>query len=295
LPRLDLHIHSTASDGVHSPSRIVDMAGGVSLYMISVTDHDTFDGIHEGAAAASKWETIFIPGIELSVDLEPLRKDSAHLLGYFPGVPAEVLVNPSSYLAKAVEYVQEGRRKRNPRILEKLGGLGMNLSVDHVSRIAGGKVLGRPHIAQAMVELGYVGSIQEAFNRYLKKGRAAYVERERLSMGEAIELIRGAGGLPVLAHPGYISQDGNTLKLLIAALKRKGLAGVEAYYPAHSASMVRFLSRLSGELDLLVTGGTDYHGRKDDIPVGGGDVFKVEKRDVMEFSRICEDAVNREV
>lgn len=292
--RVDLHIHSTASDGVRSPAELVSMAWEKSLSMISITDHDTLDGIPEGFDAASELEMVFIPGIELSVDLEE-KGLTAHLLGYFPDVDISSLLSSETPLGKAIDFVQEGRSRRNPEILEQLAKNGIHIEMETVKLIAGGDVVGRPHIAEAMVNAGFAVSTSEAFNRFLAKGKPAYVERDRLSVFSAIETILESGGLPVIAHPGYIGMDRETLRNLFKRMKDHGLAGIEVFYPAHSTSMIRTLKSFAMELQLSVTGGTDYHGRSNEaVPLGGTeDGFHIDLEDIKDFITLCRDNSRR--
>lgn len=294
MARVDLHIHSTASDGTRPPRELVAMASEKSLSVMSITDHDTLDGIPEGARTAAELEMDFIPGVELSVDLEE-RELTAHLLGYFPTGDIDFLVNESHSLGKAIAYVQGGRSRRNPRILEKLSDNGIIIEMETVRLIAGGDVVGRPHIAEAMVNAGYVSSMHEAFYRFLAKGKTAYVERDRLSVFMAIETILESGGLPVMAHPGYIEMDGERLKDLFKRMKGYGLAGIEVYYPSHSDSMITTLLSYAREFQLVITGGTDYHGRSDEAaPLGGTeDGFHIELEDVKDFISLCRDNSRR--
>lgn len=288
MVRVDFHIHSTASDGVKNPREIVGMARERSVSMISITDHDTMDGLLEGAEAAMDTGVHFVPGIEFSVDLEPGGL-TAHLLAYFPGADSRTLLEGPTPLTEAIDFVQGGRSRRNPRILEKLRASGIYILMSDVREICDGDVVGRPHIAEAMVNAGYVGSMKEAFNRFLGKGRPAYVERDRLPIERAMDVIKGAGGLPVMAHPGYIPLDCDCLRALFYRLKNIGLAGVEVHYPTHSRVMVQFLGSLAGELDLLVTGGTDYHGRDNEAATLGGteEGFHIELEQVRDFIDIC--------
>lgn len=288
MTRVDLHIHSTASDGTRSPDELVTMASEESLSVISITDHDTLDGIPEGDITAKKLEIEFIPGIELSVDLEE-KGLTAHLLGYFPGVDIPLLLSGSHSLGKAVSYVQGGRSRRNPRILEKLADKGIYIEMETVQLIAGGDVVGRPHIAEAMENAGYVGSLKEAFNRFLAKGKPAYVERDRLSVVRAIEIIVESGGLPVMAHPGYIEMNSEMLRSLFERMKGYGLVGIEVYYPSHTSSIMKMLKSFAREFELVVTGGTDYHGRSNETPAPGGseEGFHIEQEDVKDFITLC--------
>ncbi len=266
---VDLHLHSTASDGTRSPFELIELAAERDLSMIAITDHDTFDGIPSGMEAADSMGITMIPGVELSVNLEE-KGLTAHLLGYFPGADPEKLISGSTPLGKAISFVQGGRERRNPRILEKLGKLDMHVDVDSLKLIAGGDVIGRPHIAEALIAGGYVSDFREAFDRFLAKGKPAYVDRDRLPVHEAVRLIADADGLPVMAHPGYIQMEPNELKLFFGRMKNYGLAGIEAYYPSHSASFTGLLEEFASRYELVLTGGTDYHGRKQDaVPLGG--------------------------
>ena len=285
---IDLHVHSTASDGTLSPRELVALSRRLGLSVLSITDHDTVDGIPEAMESTRDSGPELIPGVELSVDLE--HDDStAHLLGYFPGVPAEILTDRDSCLGEAIEFVQNGRTNRNPRILQKLAEQGIEVDMETVRRISGGDVIGRPHIAEALVEGGYVRESREAFDRYLAKGKPAYVDRDRLKISDAINVILDTDGLPVLAHPGYIPVRQPVLAVLLERLTEQGLVGVEAYYPGHDRSMTEFLRGTSDRLGLVVTGGTDYHGWKPD-PAGPGRAqggFQVTRSMVKDFLVLC--------
>ncbi len=294
MNRVDLHSHSTASDGIKSPRELIALAQDESLSVFSLTDHDTLDGILESVDAAKDLKMEFIPGIELSVDLEE-NGLSAHLLGYFPDADIPDLVNPATSLGEAITFVQHGRSRRNPRIIEKLANNGIYIDMKAAEDIARGDVLGRPHIAEAMLNAGYVSNIREAFNRYLAKGKSAYVDRDRLSVFRAIETITASGGLPVIAHPGYIEMGQEGLRSLFRRMKECGLIGIEVYYPSHTESMIETLKSFAGELHLAVTGGTDYHGRSDEAaPLGGAeDGFHVDLKNIKEFITICRDHSRR--
>ncbi len=285
---VDLHLHSTASDGTRSPFELIELAAERKISIISITDHDTFAGIPQGMEAADSMGIIMIPGVELSVDLEE-KGLSAHLLGYFPGSDPERLISSSTPLGKAVTFVQEGRERRNPCILEKLGQLGMHVDINSLKLIAGGDVIGRPHIAEALIAGGYVRNFREAFDRFLAKGKPAYVERDRLPVDEAVRLIADAEGLPVMAHPGYIQMEPNELKLFFGRMKNYGLAGIEAYYPSHSTQFTGLLKEFASRYELVLTGGTDYHGRKQDaVPLGGKqDGFHITTEMVEDFLALC--------
>jgi len=294
MARVDLHTHSTASDGIKSPDELVSMASAKSLSIISITDHDTLDGISEGAAAAAVMEIEFIPGVELSVNL-PHKGLSAHLLGYFPGIEIPALLDSSTPLGEALSFVQTGRSRRNPEILNKLADNGVYIEMEAVELIAKGDVVGRPHIAEAMLNAGYITSMKEAFNRFLAKGKPAYVERDRLPIDRAIEIILESGGLPVMAHPGYIALDREALREFIGKMKKYGLIGIEVFYPTHTASMERMLLEFTREFQLVASGGTDYHGRSNEaVPLGGtDDAFHVDLENVKEFIALCRNNIRR--
>jgi len=294
MSRIDLHIHTTASDGTRSPSEIVRMASAIGLSALSITDHDTMDGIEDAQETARELEVRFIPGVELSVDIDDAGM-TAHLLGYFPGCPGRDLVDPDTPLGQAIDYVKGGRSRRNPRILKELSRAGVRIDMDEVEKLADGGVVGRPHIAQAMLNEGYVSTMQEAFGRYLARGRCAYVERDRLPVRRAIELIRGAGGLPVMAHPGYIPLDTGELEGFFRRMTDFGLAGIEAVYPTHTAKITDLLRSLAAAFGLVITGGTDYHGRNNEAaPLGGSPAgFRVTEEDAAEFLKICSELTGR--
>ena len=290
MKKLDLHVHSTASDGRLTPRQLVVNASGAGYLALAITDHDTLDGLPEAMAAAGEESLRLIPAVELSVDL-PGDWGTAHLLGYFPKTDLEVLLDPANRLTSALERVVRGRRERNPRILEKLAALGMRVPMEEVTELAGEGVLGRPHIAAAMLARGYVSSTREAFERFLARDRPAYVERERLTIGEAFEVITMDvnGGFAVLAHPGLLPLSGGELSELVRELTSMGLMGLEVYYPRHSPTRIRLLRGLASDLDLMVTGGSDFHGLPEDSsPLGGDeDGFTVDPDRIRVFLRAC--------
>src|SRR4030043_866637 len=263
---VDLHLHTTASDGVKSPSEIVRYAKSKGLQAISITDHDTIGGLEEGLAEGDRIGFEVIPGIEISAVHSP---GSMHLLGYFINIH-----HPR--LSERLKYLQRAREERNPRMVEKLNWLGVNITYEEVVRASGGGQVGRPHFAQVLIEKGYVRNVQEAFDRFLKKGASAYVEKMRFSAEESIQFINEANGVAVLAHPNTLQLNGySELENLILRLVKTGLRGIEAYYPEHSALEVAQYKTLAERHGLLVTGGTDYHGIEKnglDIGVGRGEM-----------------------
>lgn len=259
---IDLHLHTTASDGVKSPSELVRYAKTKGLQAISITDHDTIDGMDEGLAEGARIGFEVIPGIEISAEHSP---GSMHLLGYFIDINHPVL-------QEKLKYLQRAREERNPRMVEKLVRLGVNISYEEVLKASGGGQVGRPHFAQVLIGKGYVRNFQEAFDRYLKKGAPAYVDKFRFIPAEAISLINEAGGVAVLGHPNTLGVNGaKGLEDLITGLIRDGLKGIEVYYPEHSPSETSHYQALAERYGLIMTGGTDYHGiEKDSIDVGIG-------------------------
>jgi predicted metal-dependent phosphoesterase TrpH len=266
MGNIDLHLHTTASDGVMTPSEIVNYAKNKGLLAIAITDHDTIEGLEEGLLEGERIGLEVIPGIEISAEHSP---GSMHLLGFFIDIH-----HPT--LKERLGYLQKARAERNPRMAEKLNKLGIDITFDEVLKASGGGQVGRPHFAQVLIEKGYVRSFQEAFDRFLKKGGSAYVEKMRFSAEESIHFINEANGVAVLAHPNTLQLNGySELENLILRLVRKGLRGIEAYYPEHSAQEVAQYKTLAERHGLLVTGGTDYHGIEKnglDIGVGRGEM-----------------------
>ncbi len=248
---VDLHLHTTASDGVMSPSGIVRYAKTRNLQAIAVTDHDTIEGLEEAMAEGKTIDFEVIPGIEISAEYSP---GSMHLLGYFLDIRHPLLI-------EKLKYLQEARAARNPRIVENLNRLGVKITYEDVVRASGGGQVGRPHFAQVLLDKGYVRSIQDAFERFLKKGAPAYADKFRFRPNDAIKLINEAGGVAVLAHPNTLGMNGNAgFEALLLQLVREGLGGIEVYYPEHSPSDVARYKFVAEKFGLVMTGGTDYHG-----------------------------------
>jgi predicted metal-dependent phosphoesterase TrpH len=247
---IDLHTHSTASDGKYSPAELMRHAHAMGIEVIALTDHDTLSGLEEASEEAARVGIELIPGVEISAENNP---GTLHMLGYF--------IDPSNAeLAETLAWLRGGRDDRNRIILTKLAELGCPLEWDDVANLAGGESMGRPHIATAMVNRGYVATFNDAFDRYLGKGAAAYTDRDKMTPEIAIGRIRSAGGLPVLAHPQTLSLADDELSDLLGRLAPVGLAGVEAYYYSHSEEETALYLTLARKYDLVATGGSDFHG-----------------------------------
>lgn len=245
----DLHTHSNASDGDLSPEVLVAQAASIGLAAIALSDHDTLAGVPPALISRRNQAIQVIAGVEISAEYEP---GTLHLLGYFPAYP--------DGLELALNEVQAVRKKRIPKVIEKLNALGCILTEEDVMTEAGEAQIGRPHIAKALLKKRYVRSFDEAFHEYLGKGKKAYVPKEKMSWEKAISLIIRYGGLPVLAHPCTLSLSTKETEAFIIGLKEAGLAGVEAYYPDHTPELTARYASLASSLGLLVTGGTDFHG-----------------------------------
>nr|MBC7244544.1 PHP domain-containing protein [Chloroflexota bacterium] len=245
--QVDLHVHTTASDGQLSPAEVVHRALELGLTAIGITDHDTTEGIAEALEAARGTCLEVIPGVEISAEMP---RSEVHVLGYYVAYRDPIL-------CQKLALFRELRLKRAQRIISKLAQMGIPLDWERIQQIAGAGAIGRPHIARAMLEKGYVSSIDEAFDLYISRGGPAYVKRPKLSPVEAVQTILAAQGLPVLAHPLSISH-------LVPELVAHGLVGLEVYYPAYTPDETDFLLQLAAKYSLLVTGGTDFHG--EDMP-----------------------------
>ena len=252
---VDLHLHTTYSDGRLSPTELVRLCARNGLDVIAITDHDSTEGISEALEAAEETPGLrIVEGIELSTDAPGLE---IHMLGYF--------VDPSdAALQEKLRWLRSGRDERAREMVSRLRALGLDIEWGHVQEISAGAAVGRPHIAQAMVERGYVAYPAEAFDLYLGRDGPAYVGRPSLTPDEAIDLLRRNGAVPVLAHPTYVLPEdaengGPALREVVAGLKEAGLAGMEVYYKSYTPGQVAALAELANEFELIPCGGTDYH------------------------------------
>jgi predicted metal-dependent phosphoesterase TrpH len=258
---IDLHMHSSFSDGSHTPEELIAEAAQLGLTAIALTDHDTVRGIPRFMEAAVGTTVQAIAGVEVSTSFP---HGDLHLLGYF-------VDHLDPVLKEQLDWIRNARQARNEEILHKLNKLGLHMSWRDVREQAGEHVIGRPHFARAMVARGYVRDVKEAFRRYLTRGSPAYAQRRSLSSQEAIDVIRGAGGVAALAHPYTLKLNQIQFRDVLQELRNLGLGALECYYPAHSLEQTRGFIQLARELDLVATGGTDYHGvHSPDLRIGHG-------------------------
>lgn len=254
----DLHLHTVYSDGTETPTRVVELAQAAGLRAIAITDHDILDGYPEAAAAAQERGIELIPGIEMSASWDGCE---VHVLGFF----LELHYQPLQRL------LAEQRQRRIARIhdmVSRLQQLGLQIEPEDVFASSGQGSVGRPHVAQALVKRGYVATEKEAFNRYIGNNGPAFIPGSPLAPALVIDMIRQAGGIPVLAHPIYLNND-----RLIAQFARDGLAGLEVYHSSHAPDAVQRYERVADELGLLKTGGSDFHGRgKEGAEIGAATI-----------------------
>ena len=256
--KIDLHIHSSISDGKFSPEDIVHRSAERGLAVIAICDHDSVDGVTAALEAARDLPQIkIIPGVEISTSAPD---SEIHLLGYF-------IDYTDPKLKTTLVSLRHSRRERGKMTIAKLKRLGICIDWQRVEEIAGSGSIGRPHIAQAMLEKGYVTSFKEAFTKYIGFKGPAYIERQKITPAEAVALVTKAGGLPVLAHPLTV----NNLETMIAKLKTAGLVGLEVHYNSYTENERDSLAQLAKKYDLIATGGSDYHGLDDstETMIGG--------------------------
>ncbi len=261
MSKVDLHLHSTASDGKLSPAEVVCRAAEAGLTLMALADHDTVDGVVPALEAARAFPSLrVIPAVEISTDVP---NGEVHLLGYF-------IDYTDHYLLATLDKMRHSRERRAEGMVVKLENLGLPIEWGRVKEIAGSGSIGRPHIAQAMLEKGYITSIKEAFTKYIGRGEPAYVEREKMTPLEVTKLILQAKGLPVLAHPFTV----NNPEAIIIELKAGNLVGIEAYYGGYTPEEINRLVNLAKKYGLIATGGSDYHGldANTETAIGGADV-----------------------
>jgi predicted metal-dependent phosphoesterase TrpH len=247
---IDLHTHSTASDGSCAPERVVALALEFGLTALALTDHDTLDGVSRARARAAGTELRFIPGVEIEIEA---AAGEFHLLGIG-------LTGDAGPLEEALVRVQAARRQRNARMLEKMQAAGIPITMQEVMDISGGGIISRAHFARVLVKKKVIGSIDAAFKKLIGKGMPFYEPRACLDLREATSLIGRAGGISVIAHPVSLGLPGPALRSFVSACRDQGVAGVEAWHPNHPVKVARRLERLARTLGMAVTGGSDFHG-----------------------------------
>jgi 3',5'-nucleoside bisphosphate phosphatase len=247
---IDLHTHSTASDGSCTPERLIEIALAAGLRALALTDHDTLDGLQRARARAEGTGLRFIAGVEIEIER---AEGEFHLLGL--GIDGD-----ASALLDALSGVQAARRSRNTRMVEKLQAAGIPITMEEITETAGGEIVSRAHFARVLVRKKIVGSIDTAFKRLIGKGMPYYEPRACLELRAATDLIRRAGGIPIIAHPVSLGVQGPALRLFLGACRDQGVAGIEAWHPNQTVKLCRRLERLALGLGMVVTGGSDFHG-----------------------------------
>ena len=258
---IDLHCHSIFSDGSSTPEELVALAAQGGLTALALTDHDTTDGLERFMAAGAASTVQTVSGIELSAEFGEV---TLHILGY--------LFDPAhEALQAALTWVREGRTERNVQILEKLNRLGYNLTHEDVRKHSSDDLIGRPHFAAALIEKGHFKHKDKIFQQLLGKGKAAYADRRRLTPEACVELIRKAGGVAVIAHPGQMRLTTRAMRRLVKKLKEHGLGGLEVWHPTHQDYQSAAYLRICEDFDLVATGGSDFHGKlTPDLTLGRG-------------------------
>jgi 3',5'-nucleoside bisphosphate phosphatase len=252
---VDLHVHTTASDGLLTPHEAVREASLAGLRAVAITDHDSVDGIRPALRAGRTFAIEVVPGIEINTDY---RGRGLHVLGYY-------LDYQSSSLEESLMYLRNARYLRASQMIQNLQSLGLSIDMDDVMQLVGYSLVSRPHIAQALYKKGYVRTPTDAFRQYIGRGRPAFVPRYKMTPMEAVRTIRGANGIPVFAHPGTAAADH-----LIPAMVDEGLLGIEVYHPEHNADKRAHYLDLADYYGLIYTGGSDSHGPmyKTDVKIG---------------------------
>ncbi|OHD69025.1 MAG: hypothetical protein A2W19_17370 [Spirochaetes bacterium RBG_16_49_21] len=256
MKKLDLHTHTTASDGIYSPRELIDAAIHNGLVALAITDHDTVDGLPEAVKYAARAGIRLYPGVEFSIDYD---EGSFHLLGIN-------IDYTHAGLRKEVKRLAEFRGARAYKIVEDLKRHDIDIPIDEVLAQSGGGAIGRPHIARVMVDHGYASSIRDVFRDYLVKGKPGYVKKERIEFNAAISLIKDSGGIPVIAHPVSLEcRDYDEFEGRLKQFINAGVRGMEVYAGMHTVDQAMQYRRLADKYDLVVTGGSDFHGDKEEI------------------------------
>lgn len=249
--RIDLHIHTTYSDGKFTPEQVVEYSHKIGLAAIAITDHDTTDGVPEALTTAKKFGIEMVPAVELSCNPVSPFEEEIHLLGYY-------IQWENSYFQEKLKLLRKMRQKRAEKILRKFSRLGISIKQEELFQLASGSAIGRPHFARTLLKMGVVSSEKEAFDKYLALGRPAYVRKAMFSPEEGIALIEQIGGIPVLAHPWFGAKHLGTISRLI----RAGLKGIEVYHLRQNEKATAHFKNIAQKFQLLITGGSDCHGNQ---------------------------------
>jgi 3',5'-nucleoside bisphosphate phosphatase len=265
MNQVDLHCHTTASDGLVSPAALVARAARLGLKIVAITDHDSTDGVAEALQAGKSHGVEVIAGVEINSDVPGAE---VHILGFF-------VDHKDTALSESLRRLRDGRQGRARKMAELLTTMGAPVRFERILELAGEGAVCRPHVARALLEAGHVATFEEAFEKFIGRNRPAYVERLKLTPADACGLIRRAGGLPVLAHPVFFESFGRMKSAIdldrgLAELKASGLAGIEVYYPGYDVLAIEYLLGLARVHGLLVTGGSDFHGVRPNEPDLGG-------------------------
>ncbi|MCS5422366.1 MULTISPECIES: PHP domain-containing protein [Psychrilyobacter] len=260
---IDLHMHSTFSDGTLTPAQLVERARQNNIEVMAITDHDNVDGLKEGREEAEKAGITFVDGIEVSADF---RNKDIHILGYFLNLKDEEFLG-------WLKNLQEKRHNRTLEMLKKLSRLGIEISLAEVEDEVLGNVIGRPHIARMIIKKGFAATMDEVFDRYLGDGKPAYIPKVGVDMVEVVKKLKTNGALVILAHPHLISHSDDTVVNIIDSLLKNGLDGLELYYPNIDTRKRKKFMKIAKKRGLILTGGSDFHGlNRAGIDLGTGDI-----------------------
>lgn len=242
---VDLHLHTNASDGAMSSDELVELAKNLKLSTISVTDHDSIEGIDNAIEAGERCGVEVVPGVEMSSDLEG---QDIHILGYF-------IDHHNPGLTQLLSRLRESRQERALKMVDRLREMGLEIYLKDVTEMAGQGALGRAHVAKVLLKKGYIHDIQEAFDRYIGRNSPGYVGKEAYTVTQIIDIIKKVGGVAILAHPGISNVDNE-----IPQFVKDGLQGLEAYHSEHTPEQTEYYEKMAKELGIIVTGGSDCHG-----------------------------------
>lgn len=258
---VDLHTHSACSDGTFTPKELIGYGKKKGLKAIALTDHDTLEGIQEAVYYGEKYEIEVVPGIEISTEYENIE---LHIVGLF-------INDGNSEFVSVLENLRKSRENRNIEMVEKLNQIGVNIKYSDVLKHTEGAIATRAHIAREIIAQGYAASSNEVFDKYIGRDKPAYVKRKVLPWQNTIHLILSSGGLPVLAHPLLYKISAGRLEMIVSDLASHGLVGIEAYYPTHSHSEIKYIKNLAQKNKLELSGGSDFHGaNKPKLDLGSG-------------------------